>query len=112
MDRASPCGNIEGVRIDPQAVREAREAKGINASELSRRMGRSRSYAHRIENGSRGINVSAQTLDGLASALGVEPGTLLLDPQTVSSATSPGPNPPPSTACAEEAPHPEAWRWG
>lgn len=112
------------MRIDPVALREAREAKGINRSELSRRAGfKSRNYAHRLEEGTRGTNVSAETLDGLAKALEVEPGDLLLadqladDPEEVSSATPTDEAPPDGgpavhTATGEPEPNPEAWRWG
>jgi transcriptional regulator with XRE-family HTH domain len=102
------------VRINPQALREAREAAGINRSELSRRAGfKSRNYAHRLEDGARGSNVSAETLEGLSKALGVEPGALLLeDPPDVPSATSEEPDAPEPAATVTGDPHPEAWRWG
>lgn len=109
----SPCGNIGGVRINPDALRRAREAAGLNPSELSRRAGfRSRNYAHRLENGTRGTNVSAETLTGLAAALAVEPGALLVaedDDPKVSSVTPKGPD---RSAIVEPDPNPEAWRWG
>lgn len=101
------------MRINPAALRDAREAAGLNRSELSRRAGfKSRNYAHRLEDGLRGSNVSAATLDGLAKALGVKPETLLADdPEEVSSATPRAPASP-ATATSGEDPNPEAWRWG
>lgn len=89
---------------------------GINPSELSRRAGfRSRNYTHRLLNGTRGNNVSAQTLTGLATALRVEPGDLLMaedDDPKVSPAPAPEPEPIETIASVEPTPNPEAWRWG
>lgn len=109
----SPRGNIEGVRINPDALRRAREAKGLNPSQLSVAAGFARTYVHRLENGSRGTNVSAQTLTGLATALDVEPDTLVADDDPkVPSAAPEGSSGSSEHAPAEPAPNPEAWRWG
>jgi transcriptional regulator with XRE-family HTH domain len=101
------------VRIDTDALRRAREAKGYTPSELGRRAGfRSRNYVHRLEDGTRGTNVSAKTLAGLATALEVEPDKLLVaedDPELSPVATPKGPTGSPTP---EPDPHPEAWRWG
>lgn len=87
---------------------------GINPSELSRRANfRSRNYTHRLLNGTRGSNVSAQTLTGLATALSVEPADLLMaedDDPKVSPAPVSGPEPADSPPVEPE--NPEAWRWG
>lgn len=101
------------MRIDPDALRRAREAAGLNPSQLSKVAGFARTYVSRLENGSRGSNVSAQTLTSLATALDVEPDTLVaVDDPKVPSVTPEEPVSSPSTAPPEEAPHPEAWRWG
>ena len=126
MDTASPCGNISGVRINRQALREAREAQKLSASELSRRAGFARTYVHRLEDGTRGSNVSHGTVTSLAEALEVEVGALLLadppeeaadeatgDPQPLPPAPRPEePDGPKSSATTEADPNPEAWRWG
>lgn len=103
------------MRIDPDALRKAREAKGMNPSQLSREAGFARTYVHRLENGSRGSNVSHETITGLSKVLGVEPGTLLLDdPPELSSATPEGPDAGSARSAnvPEPDPNPEAWRWG
>lgn len=88
---------------------------GINPSELSRRANfRSRNYTHRLLNGTRGSNVSAQTLTGLATALRVEPADLLMaeddDPKV---SPAPAPEPEPAVQSPPDEPeNPEAWRWG
>lgn len=102
------------MRINPDALRRAREAAGLNPSELSRRAGFARTYVHRLENGSRGSNVSAQTLTGLATALKVEPDTLTLsdDDPKVPSVTPEGTDDGTAIATTGPDPNPEAWRWG
>lgn len=102
------------MRINPDALRAAREAAGLNASQLSVAAGFARTYVHRLENGSRGTNVSAQTLNGLATALGVEPDTLVADDDPkVPSVTPTGPDAGSErSAIVEPEPNPEAWRWG
>lgn len=99
--------------IDPVKLREAREAAGLNRSQLSKAAGLSRNVAHRLEDGSRGKAVQATTLAAIAEALGVEPESLLYDgtedpPPPTPRVTAPTND----TATVEPEPDPEAWRWG
>jgi transcriptional regulator with XRE-family HTH domain len=100
--------------IDPRKLREARENAGLNRSQLSKRAGLARNVAHRLEDGSRGTNVTHATLTAIAAVLEVEPDSLLCDevPESVPSATPEEPDASAATATSTEEPHPEAWRWG
>ena len=56
--------------IDPQKVRDLREAEGMSTRELARVAGISTETVYAIEHGKRQPSVT--TLDKLANALGVE----------------------------------------
>lgn len=99
--------------IDPDKLRTAREAKGLNPSQLAIQAGLARNVVHRLEDGTRGKSVRVTTVARLAHVLGVEVESLILDepPEKVSSdATPQGEALPPSASVSE--PNPEAWRWG
>jgi len=58
-------------------LRRYRERAGLSQAELARRSGVSQSIISRLEAGTTPA-IMLQTLDRLATTLGVEPGTLLL----------------------------------
>lgn len=102
--------------FDPEKLREAREAKGLNPSQLAIKAGLARNVVHRLEDGSRGESVSAVTLARLAKVLDVTVDHFLNEdepPAKVASvATHQEPDAPPATATLEGDPNPDAWRWG
>lgn len=98
--------------IDPEKLRKAREAKGLNPSQLALQAGLARNVVHRLEDGSRGRSVRVTTVASLAQVLGVEVSDLILDepPEKVSSVATSTDEAPAATEPPEQ--HPEAWRWG
>jgi transcriptional regulator with XRE-family HTH domain len=67
-------------------VREARKRRGISQEELAFGAGMKRSYVSDLERGTR--NPSVKAIARLASALGVEPASLLISPPPTSGTCS------------------------
>jgi transcriptional regulator with XRE-family HTH domain len=104
-----PHGTILSV-FDPQKLRTAREAKGLNPSQLAIQAGLARNVVHRLEDGSRGESVRTTTLAALARVLDVTVDDLLSDePAKVASVATPKEDAPADSAPEQ---NPEAWRWG
>lgn len=108
-----PRGTILSV-FDPRKLRTAREAKGLNPSQLAIQAGLARNVVHRLEDGSRGESVRTTTLAALAKVLEVTVDDLLSDePAKVASVATPKEDAPvPITTEPPPEQNPEAWRWG
>lgn len=78
VPRAPPIDHDRGVASTAigKRLKELREKRGISQHELARRSGLRGNYISRLEKGTRGARIGADTLTRLAIALGTHPNAL------------------------------------